>query len=69
MPCQPTGCAIGLRRDLDERKWVPTEAGTQEDWLYAARRSFATLLNDLQITDRATQSVMEWSNASQAARR
>ena len=30
--------------------------------------SFATLLNELQVTDRAAQGVMGWSNASQAKR-
>jgi integrase len=44
------------------------ETGVAEDRLHAARHSFATLLNELQITDRATQGVMGWSNASQAKR-
>lgn len=68
MFCQPTGRPIDPRRDLDEWKSVLAEAGVQEDRLHAARHSFATLLNDLQITDRATQGVMGWSNASQAKR-
>jgi len=68
MFCQETGRPIDPRRDLDEWKSVLAEAGVQEDRLHAARHSFATLLNDLQVTDRATQGVMGWSNASQAKR-
>ena len=39
-----------------------------EEVLHAARHSFATLLNELQVTDRAAQGVMGWSSASQAKR-
>ena len=68
MFCQPTGRPIDPRRDLDDWKSVLAETGVAEDRLHAARHSFATLLNELQITDRATQGVMGWSNASQAKR-
>lgn len=68
MFCQETGRPIDPRRDLDEWKSVLAETGVAEEVLHGARHSFATLLNELEVTDRSAQGVMGWSSASQAKR-
>ena len=70
MFCQPNGRPIDPRRDLDEWKSVLAEAGVEldDDRLHAARHAFATLLNELEVNDRTTQSIMGWADASQAKR-
>jgi integrase len=68
MFCQETGRPLDPRRDLNDWKAILAETGVAEEVLHAARHSFATLLNELQVTDRAAQGVMGWSSASQAKR-
>ena len=68
MFCQPNGRPIDPSRDLAEWKAILVEAGLTEERLHAARHSFATLLGELEITDRTTQAIMGWSDASQAKR-
>ncbi len=68
MFCQPSGRPVDPRKDLDEWKSILAEAGVEEEVLHGARHSFATLLNELQVTDRAAQGVMGWSSAAQAKR-
>jgi integrase len=68
MFCQPNGKPVDPRRDLDEWKELLVAEGIDEARLHAARHSFATLLGQLQVTDRTAQLVMGWSDASQAKR-
>lgn len=68
MFCQPNGRPIDPSADRAEWYQILTEAGMPEERLHAARHSFATLLGELDITDRTTQAIMGWSDASQAKR-
>lgn len=65
---QPNGRPIDPSADREEWYQILTEAGMPEERLHAARHSFATLLGELDITDRTTQAIMGWSDASQAKR-
>ncbi|MBS2533753.1 excisionase family DNA-binding protein [Catenulispora sp. NF23] len=68
MFCQPNGRPIDPSADRAEWYQILTEAGMPEERLHAARHSFATLLGELDVTDRTTQAIMGWSDASQAKR-
>ena len=63
-----TGRPISTRVDYDDWKDLLRKAGVRDGRLHDARHTAATLLLELGVPDRTTQSVMGWSDGSMAKR-